>query len=126
MKKVMLSVILILGAFCLSGTAFADSVAEVYTCTLKEGKTIADAQAINTKWLAWMRANVSEDIESTAATVLVGDSGSFLYVDIYPDVETWAAGDAALQTPEGQAAEAGFLDVMECSGNRLWRLQETQ
>ncbi|MDA0706134.1 MAG: hypothetical protein O2907_05130 [Proteobacteria bacterium] len=49
---------LLLGAFasaallCFSAGALADEVSEVWTCTLEEGKTIDDAQAANSKWLA--------------------------------------------------------------------------
>lgn len=77
------------------------------------------------KWLAWMHKNVSEKIRSSAATPLVGDNDGFLYVDTYPDLATWAAGQAALQTDAGQAVEAAFGDVMDCSGNRLWRIRPT-
>jgi hypothetical protein len=122
----------LLGAFasvallCFSAGAWADSVSEIFSCKLEEGKTLADAQAVNSKWLAFMRANVSEDINSMAATTVVGDSDGFMYVDSYPDLATWAAGKAALSTDAGQAVEDGFDDVMDCTGNRLYRMRPTE
>jgi hypothetical protein len=122
----------LLGAFasiallCLSAGAWADKVTEVFECELEKGKTLADAQAVNTKWLAFMKANVSEDITSAAATTVVGNSKGFLYVDTYPDIAAWAAGKAALQTDEGKAIESGFDDVMECDKNKLYRIQPTE
>jgi len=85
--------------------------------------SIADAQEVNKKWLAFMHANVSEDITSVAATVLVGKSKEFLYVDTYPDLATWAAGNAALETDKGKAVVSGFEDVIECDENKLYRLR---
>ena len=126
MKKLILGAFAPVALLCLSAGAWADEVSNVYTCTLEEGKTVADAQAVNTKWLAFMRANVSEDISSVAATAVVGDSDAFLWVDTYPDLATWAAGQEALDSDEGNAVESGFADVVDCSGNRLWRLRPTE
>jgi len=126
MKKLLLGAFASVTLLCFSAAAWADKVSEVYTCKLIEGKSLADAQAVNKKWLAWMRANVNAGIESSAATAVVGDSDGFLYVDTYPDLTVWAAGKAALDTDAGRAVEAAFQDVMECSGNRLWRLHPTE
>lgn len=126
MKKLRLGAFASIVLLCLSAGAQADPVSEVYTCKFVEGKTLADAQAVNKKWLAWMKANVNETITSTAATAAVGDSDGFLYVDTYPDLATWAAGKAKLETDEGKAVESGFADVMKCSGNRLWNLHATE
>jgi hypothetical protein len=126
MKKLILGALASIALFGFSVAAYADSVSEVYNCKLEEGKTLEDAQAVNSKWLAFVRANVDEEIRSTAATPLVGDSDSFLYVDTYPDLETWAAAKAALDTDEGQAVEGEFEGVMECSGNRLWENHTTE
>lgn len=126
MKKLLLGAVASLALIGWSATATADEVAEVFTCTVLDGKTLQEVQAVNKKWLDWMHANVSEKIRSSAATPLVGDNEGFLYVDTYPDLATWAAGQAALQTDAGQAVEAAFGDVMTCSGNRLWRIRPTE
>lgn len=126
MKKLLLGAFASIALLCFSTGAWADKVAEVYTCELQKDKTIADAQAVNSKWLAFMKANVSEDITSTAATAVVGNQDKFMYVDTYPDLATWAAGKAALETDEGQAMESGFGDVQDCDKNRLYRLRPTE
>ena len=79
MKKVILGVFAPVALLCLSAGAWADEVSNVYTCTLEDGKTIEDAQAVNSKWLAFMKANVDENINSVAATSLVGDADAFLW-----------------------------------------------
>lgn len=123
MKKLLLGAFASTALLCFSTGAWADRVSEVFECDLEKGKTLADAQAVNKEWLAFMHANVSEEITSVAATVLVGKSNEFLYVDTYPDLATWAAGKAALATDEGQAVESGFEDIMECDENKLYRLR---
>jgi hypothetical protein len=126
MKRLFLGVFTSLALLCFSAGAWADKVSEVFECKYEKGATLADAQAVNSKWLAFIHANVSEDITSVAATVVVGDFDEFLYVDTYPDIETWAAAKAALETDEGQAIEAGFDDVMECNESTLYRVHPSE
>ena len=126
MKKSLLSAFASVALLCFSTGALADQVSEVFECELEKGMTMAKAQAINSKWLAFMHANVSEDITSVAAIVLVGKSDEFRYVDTYPDLATWAAAKAALETDEGQAVEGAFEGVIECNKNKLYRLLSTE
>lgn len=126
MKKLFLGAFASLALLCFSAGAWADKITEVFECELEKGKTLADAQEVNKKWLAFMRTNVSEDITSVAATSVVGKSKDFLYVDTYPDLATWAAGKTALETDEGKAVQSGFGDVMECDKNKLYRTQATE
>jgi len=126
MKKSLLSACTSMALLCLSAGALADKVSEVFECELEKGMTMANAQAVNATWLAFMHANVSEEITSVAATVLVGKSDEFRYVDTYPDLATWAAAKAALETDEGKAVESGFEGIIECDENKLYRLQNTE
>ena len=126
MKKLILGTFASLALLCFSAGAWADKVSEVFECELEKGMTMANAQAVNSKWLAFMHANVSKDITSVAAIVLVGKSDEFRYVDTYPDLATWAAAKAALETDEGQAIEGGFEGVIECNKNKLYRLEPTE
>lgn len=126
MKKSLLSAFASLALLGFSAGALADQVTEVFECELEKGMTMANAQAVNAKWLAFMHANVSKDITSVAAIVLVGKSDEFRYFDTYPDLATWAAAKAALETDEGKAVEGGFEGVIECDENKLYRLQNTE
>ena len=124
MKKLLLGACVSLALF--SAGAWADKVSEVFECELEKGMTMANAQAVNANWLAFMHANVSKDITSVAAVVLVGKSEEFRYVDTYPDLATWAAAKAALETDEGQAVEGGFEGIIECDENKLYTLLSTE
>ena len=112
---------------CLSGGAFADGVAESWSCKLVEGKSISDVQAVNGKWLAWVNSHVKGGgIKSSVGTPVVGDTESFIFVDSYPGLSAWAAAKEALSTEEGKAVEGQFNDVAKCSQNRLWRIEDTK
>lgn len=107
-----------------SNAILADSIVAAYTCKLKEGKKKEDVQAVNSKWLGWVRKNVNENIESSFGTAIVGDQDIFLFVDTYPDLNTWAATQTAI---DGESElEDMFSEVSSCSENRLWKLESTQ
>lgn len=107
-------------------TAQADGVSESWMCEVKEGKTIEDVQAINSKWLAWVNARADGVVRSAIGTAIVGNTEIFMFVDSYPDLKTWAAVKSLLDSDEGDELEGMFNETSECSSNRLWRMQETK
>jgi len=125
MKNIVSSVLFTLAFAIASSSASADSVINVYTCKVKEGKTLKDVQAANSKWLKWVRSNVNDKIESAVGKPVVGDQGTFLFADTYPDLNTWAATQTALDTDAGNELDAVFADVNDCTQNRLWKFEPT-
>jgi len=105
----------------LSAVVSADPVSVVFSCELNDGKTKEDAMAVNAKWLKWARATGgSDEITSSYVSTVIGDLGGFMWVDTYPDLTTWgkiADGDSGLD-PE-------FDEVSTCSGNRMYRGEQT-
>ncbi|MBT8047139.1 MAG: hypothetical protein HKN57_09155 [Xanthomonadales bacterium] len=126
MKKIVSSVLFALAFAFTSSSVFADSVVAAYTCELKDGKKVEDLQARNSTWLKWVRANVNENIESAVGTSIVGDQTIFLFVDTYPDLNTWAATQTALDSDAASELENMFEDLTECTSNRLWKMSPTQ
>jgi hypothetical protein len=120
-----ISTILVALALALSSAVSADTIVAVYSCELREGKTQEELQALNGKWLKWVRENVNENIESAVGTAVVGDQGVFLFADTYPDLATWAATQTALDSDAASALENMFEDVSDCSENRLWKFEPT-
>lgn len=57
---------------------------------------------------------------SYVTTPIVGALGAFMYVDSYPDMETWAAAKKALAKEEGQAREAALNELATCETNSLY------
>lgn len=124
MKKIFS--IAILALLFAGGTALADDYREVWQCKAKEGKTIDDIQAVNSKWVAWMRKNVNKSISSAILTAVIGDLQSFMFVDVYPSLEVWGAGKAAQDdSDEMDALNEEFEAVTECEASRLWRKRPT-
>lgn len=113
--------------FGFAGSAHADSVAESWMCELKDGKSIEDVQAINSKWLKWVNDhNEKGVVRSAVGTAIVGNTEIFMFVDTYPDLATWAAVKQMLDSDEGNELEGMFNETSECSSNRLWNMQETK
>jgi hypothetical protein len=127
MKQLFTGAFVAMFVLCLSNVAIADSIAESWTCKVAEGKKIADVQAVNSKWLAWINAHVKGGgVSSVVGTPVVGDTESFIFVDTYPDIATWAAAKALFDSAEGIAIEGMFNEVSTCSENRLWRIEDTE
>ena len=127
MKKLLAVTFVALITLCLSGIAAADSIAETWTCKVKEGKKLEDVQAINSKWLKWVNAHVEGGgITSSVGESVVGNSEKFIFVDTYPNLATWAATKDALDSDAGDELDELFEDVSECSENRLWKIEDTK
>ena len=101
--------------------------AETWTCKVDEGKKVEDVQAVNGKWLKWINAHVEGGgITSSVGTAVVGDTETFIFVDTYPDLATWAAAKDVLDSDAGDELDDLFEGVSECSENRLWKIENTK
>ena len=107
-------------------SAHADGVSESWMCELKDGKSVEDVQAINSKWLKWVNARTDGVVRSAVGTAIVGNTEIFMFIDSYPDLTTWAAVKTALDSDEGKEIVGMFNETSECSANRLWDMQETK
>jgi hypothetical protein len=63
---------------------------------------------------------------SSVGESVVGNIENFIFVDTYPNLATWAATKDALDSDAGAELDDLFMEVSECSENRLWRLKETK
>jgi len=126
MKIKILTILVTFTLVFVSNAVLADSIVAAYTCKLKEGKKQEDVQAVNSKWLKWVRENVNENIESSFGTSVVGNQDIFLFADTYPDLNTWAATQTALDTDAASELEDMFNEVSDCSENRLWKFEPTK
>jgi hypothetical protein len=121
MKKI-ITIMLASLLLSVSGVALADSVIEVWTCTLNDGKTAEESQATGKKWVTFVRELTGNDeISSSWVSSVVGDEGTFLWVDSFPSLEVWAATKTALDNSEEYAPIGKeFGENETCSGNRLY------
>jgi hypothetical protein len=122
MRKLVLFTLFLLAP----GWALADNhdtaIVEMWKCTLKDGKTMEEVQAVNKRWLAMTRKVAgSDEVNSYSLQTLVGDLTIFGFADSYPDMATYAKVKAAEDTEEGEAIDAAFEELTECSDNRLYK-----
>lgn len=106
-----------------SANAFAGpTVVDVWQCKLKDGKTMKDVGKVNDKWVKFMNANVEGcGINSYDLEPRVGNQEGFLYVDVYPNMQSWAAGEKILKkSKEGRALEKELRALAKCSSNNLY------
>ena len=120
--KIFQSVTLLAAAFAVCGFANADtSIEMVWDCTLNEGKTMEEVHAVNAKWVTFINKKVKGgDISSATVVAIVGDYSSFLFVDSFPNLQSWTDAAAAMETSEGQKLDAAFDEVSDCSSSRLY------
>ncbi len=128
MKSIPVKSIVLLALLGIWATAGADShYREVFTCKVKEGKTLDDVRAANSKWVKFMNVNVDGGgISSHIITNVVGNAtpGDFGYVDAFPTLESWAAAKSATEgDEEGEAIDAELGEVADCSENRLYEAE---
>lgn len=103
-----------------------DAYVESWQCELKDGKTIADVQAINSKWLNWVNERVDGVVRSSVGTAVVGNTQVFMFIDSYPSLSTWAKVKELLDSEEGSELEGMFAETSECKSNRLWKMAATK
>ena len=100
---------------------------QVWTCTLNDGKTLEDLSAIHGKWLAWANKQAyGGDIRGYVASPFVGAEFSVvLLIDSYPDLVTYAADIDAYYAAEGQALDAEYDAVSNCTSSALYTVTES-
>jgi len=126
MKKLTVASLAILG-MSISGLASADSIANVYSCKLKDDVEMEAVQAANSKWLKFVNSKVEGGgITSAVGTAVVGDFETFIFIDTYPSLSSWAATQELLDSDAGDEVDGLFEDLTDCSKNRLWKLEDTK
>ena len=109
--------------------AYADSherMVALWTCTLADGKTQADVQAANGKWVKHVNAAVEGgDIRSYVLTTVIGEPETFLYVDSFPSGKAWLASRTAMESEEGKKIEKELEAVAKCSRSSLYESEQS-
>jgi hypothetical protein len=132
---------------CESGLTFADTVyenmpdepndddaiVEVYSCVMKEGKTLADLKTPHEAYVKAMDVLGKTDPALSAFNMytltpyLANTPADIVYLSVSDDIRAMAkANSAYLDSPEGQAAEAAWNAVGNCESgvwNGKWVLR---
>ncbi len=102
-------------------------VNQVWTCTLNEGHTIEELNAVQGKWIEWAnKQDYGGDIQGAVAQSLVASEFVVIIIDSYPDMATFGAdGDAYANSEEGQALDAEYNEVSTCTSNALYAVTDS-
>ena len=133
MKAALLTVAIAMGVTGVGEAQVADGerIVEIWTCTVNEGSTIDDVGRLTASWNEFVRSVGATDARSFILSHLIGTirghettsdvTTSFLFLDSFPDVASWAAAKRAEQMPEGQELMSAFIRANTCTANTLYR-----
>ena len=120
-----------LSAVCEAQGEEGERIVEIWTCNLNDGYSMEDIESLNARWLALILSEGARDVDSYRLSHLVGTmrghestedvTSHFLFVDSFPDVDSWMAAKRAETTTEGQEIMAGFTESNTCGTNTLYR-----
>jgi len=112
--------------FSLSASA-ETRVNQVWTCTLNDGATFEDLNAVHGKWLAWANSqSYGGDIRGSVAQSMVSAEFVVVVIDSYPDMATLAADwEAYTNSEEGQALDSEYDEVSTCTSNALYSVTDS-
>jgi hypothetical protein len=127
MKKItnIILIALFAGSFSLANA----SVIQVWECSLKDGKTNEELNAVSSAWLkATKSMEGAEAIEAyhNYPVAAYAGNGGFNFIVITPDFEIWGKLMAAYDGSASQKADEAWNEVAECKGNSLWESQKIE
>ena len=113
--------ILILIAFAIP--ASANSVLQVWSCDLKEGKTSAELEAVSSSWFKatkGMKGAENLALRLNYPEVAEAGAGHFYFVLSIPTTEQWGVFTGNYAGSPAARADLEWNKVADCSGNSLW------
>jgi len=114
----------ILATFLLSSFSIANArVVQVWQCTLHDGKTEADVMKASSAWVATHKSMKGGDeitVYHDFPLVAIAGEGSFNWVMIVPNVETWGVIAGGQHSPAASEADDAWSEVASCKGSTLW------
>ena len=111
-----------LALFC-GMSAAADSVLQIWSCELRDGKTADEVESASAAWLAAAKSMPGGAEFSVAHVVTeVGDTdpGEFFFVLTMPNHESWGRFMDAYPGSAAQAADEAWDEVAECEQNEIY------
>ena len=116
----LLSVLLLL---FITAPTYAGSVLHIWKCSIIEGKTMAEVDAVSKAWLKAAQSMKGGDglevyIDIPIAAEASGDR--FDFVMMAPSFDAWGVFNEGYIGSPAQKADEDFGDVARCSGSSLW------
>ena len=123
MKKIIIASLTASVMFLFTAPAYADSILQIWSCEINDGKTGDDVVAASSVWLKAAKSNEGgENIKVFLKFPIAVDTvdGDFTLVVVFADTKTW--GDYThdyADSPAGKAEE-DWYKVATCLGSEIW------
>ena len=129
MKKIIIAPFTVSVMFLFTAPAYADSIVQLWSCKLNDGKTGDDLVAVSSAWLKAAKSMEGGDaIEAYLEFPIAAETedGEFTFVMVVADTKTWGVfNNDYLDSPAGEAEEA-WGEVATCSVSSLWASVEIE
>jgi len=123
MKSTILKFIFISILLAIVMPVHAASALQVWECTLKEGKTPQDAEAVSIAWLKaaqGLKGGDQMDVYLTYPVAAEAGGGRFNFVMVVPSFADWGEFENGYEGSAAAKADDDFADIATCSGSSLW------
>ena len=102
--------------------ANADSLVQLWSCELKEGKSQAELMEVSVAWINAVKSmDGAEEFEGHLEFPIASDNlDVFTFVLIADNVKNWGAFEDAYQGSAAAEADEAWGDVADCSTSTLW------
>jgi hypothetical protein len=102
--------------------AHADSVVQLWTCQLNEGKTRAELTEVSKAWMEAARSmDGAEEFEGFLEFPIAADDGSvFTFVLVAGSATSWGTFQDAYEGSVAEKVDEDWGEVADCSKSSLW------
>ena len=123
MKSTILKFMFITISLAIAMPVHAASALQIWECTLKEGKTPQDAEAVSSAWLKaakGLKGGEQTDVYVTWPVAADAGGGRFNFVMVMPSFADLGAFENGYEGSAAAKADDDFGDIATCSGSSLW------
>lgn len=108
--------------FACVSAANADSIVQLWTCELNEGKTRAELMEVSVAWMNAVKAmDGGEGFEAYLEYPLAADDlNVFTFVMIADNAKNWGAFQDAYEGSKAAEIDETWGEVADCSSSSLW------
>ncbi len=102
--------------------ARADSIVQLWTCELHEGKTRAELMEVSAAWMTAVKAmDGTEGFEAYIEYPITSDDlDVFTFVMIADNAKNWGAFEDAYEGSPAAKADEAWGEIADCSNSSLW------
>ncbi len=122
MKNKFCNVLASIFLFASVSSAYADSIVQLWTCELHEGKTRAELMEVSVAWMDAVRSmKGSEGFEAYLEYPLAADNlNVFTFVMIADSGTNWGTFEDAYEDSPAAEVDEAWGEVADCSSSSLW------